>query len=203
MKVIDIETIPQPGIMDTWFPEWARKKMPNATDAEIELSACLHGEFGMVCAIGMLNTSDPKPCHVIATDFESERAALEALANNLAHSETLVGHNIKNFDIPFLAKRYMAHGIRVPATLRTAGKKPWEIPHHDTMEIMRFAGDCSMSLRSACHLLGLGDPKAQCSGGEVYDLFKAGRTDLIGRYVESDVSYEFELFKKLLDLAMV
>lgn len=36
MKIIDIETVPQPGIMQTWFPEWAKKKMPNATDEELE-----------------------------------------------------------------------------------------------------------------------------------------------------------------------
>lgn len=33
---IDIETVPQPGIMDTWYPEWAREKHPDKTDQEIE-----------------------------------------------------------------------------------------------------------------------------------------------------------------------
>lgn len=72
MKIIDIETVPQPGIMQTWFPEWAKKKMPNATDEELEQSAALHGEFGMVCAIGI---ADPgcSPSHVIAQSIEGEK----------------------------------------------------------------------------------------------------------------------------------
>ena len=202
MKFIDIETIPQPGIMNTWFPEWARKKMPEASDEEIELSACLHGEFGMVCAIGM-QPGGGEVCHVLATDFESEREALVCFEQTLSRNETLAGHNIKGFDIPFLAKRYLAHGMDVPQTLRTAGKKPWEIPHYDTMEMMRFGGDCFMSLRSACLLLGLGDPKADCSGGEVYELFKAGKMDLIGRYVESDVVYTAKVWRALMEHAAV
>lgn len=201
MKIIDIETVPQPGIMQTWFPEWAKKKMPNATDEELEQSAALHGEFGMVCAIGIAEPGGA-PSHVIAQDYESEKDALISLDSVLLDNEALIGHNIKNFDIPFLAKRYLYHGLPVPHTLRTAGKKPWELVHVDTMELLRFAGDCSMSLRSACLLLGLGDPKAACSGAEVFDLFKQGKFEEIGRYVESDVKYTDRVYQQLTRLAI-
>lgn len=201
MKIIDIETVPQPGIMKTWFPEWAKRKMPNATDEELEQSAALHGEFGMVCAIGIANPGEA-PSHVIAQDYESEKDALISLDSVLLDNEALVGHNIKNFDIPFLAKRYLFHGLPVPHALRTAGKKPWELVHVDTMELLRFAGDCSMSLRSACLLLGLGDPKAACSGAEVFDLFKQGKFEEIGRYVESDVKFTDRVYHQLARLAI-
>ena len=201
MKIIDIETVPQPNIMDTWFPAWAEKKMPNASREEIERSASLHAEFGMVCAIGI---ADPgcAPMHTLARSLEEESQALKDLAGAILANEILVGHNIKNFDIPFLAKRYLFHGMQVPPALKTAGKKPWEIPHKDTMEFLRFAGDCSMSLRSACFLLGLGDPKAGCNGEEVYDLFVAGEFDKIGAYVESDVHYTGLVWDKLWRLAI-
>ena len=89
MKIIDIETVPQPGIMQTWFPEWAKKKMPNATDEELEQSAALHGEFGMVCAIGI---ADPgcSPSHVIAQSIEGEKDALIALDSVLAEKRLLL-----------------------------------------------------------------------------------------------------------------
>lgn len=48
MKVIDIETIPQPEIMNTWYPEWAKKKMPDATSEEIYAKAALHGELAVI-----------------------------------------------------------------------------------------------------------------------------------------------------------
>ena len=82
------------------------------------------------------------------------------------------------------------------------GKKPWELVHVDTMELLRFAGDCSMSLRSACLLLGLGDPKAACNGAEVFELFKQGRFEEIGRYVKSDVKYTDRVYQQLTRLAI-
>ena len=95
MKIIDIETVPQPNIMDTWFPAWAEKKMPNASREEIERSASLHAEFGMVCAIGI---ADPgcAPMHTLARSLEEESQALKDLAGAILANEILVGHNIKN-----------------------------------------------------------------------------------------------------------
>lgn len=199
--VIDIETIPRPGIMDTWFPEWAAQKSPDATPEELERMAGLHAEFGMVCAVGYASPDVSEPVHSLtAATLEDERETLMQFAETLQrYGGTLIGHNIKAFDIPFLAKRYMAHGLRVPGTLCVAGKKPWEVPHVDTLQEMKLGGDCSMSLRSACLLLGLGDPKADCSGGEVWGLFKAGDMGTIARYVESDVEYTRKLWRILLE----
>jgi uncharacterized protein YprB with RNaseH-like and TPR domain len=76
----------------------------------------------MICAIGI---SEPggKPTSCTARDFAEERSILLDLRSILGDSETLVGHNLKSFDIPFLAKRYMFHDLEVPKTLRVLGKK--------------------------------------------------------------------------------
>lgn len=103
--------------------------------------------------------------------------------------------------MPFLAKRYMYHGLHVPNTLRVSNLKPWEIPHIDTMEKMRFGGGMSMSLRSACFLLGLGDPKSACNGDDVWDLFKKENFEQIANYVESDVKFTDKLYQKILTLS--
>jgi uncharacterized protein YprB with RNaseH-like and TPR domain len=47
------------------------------------------------------------------------------------------GHNAKEFDIPFLARR-MINQIALPDKLNLFGKKPWEIPHLDTLELWKF-----------------------------------------------------------------
>jgi hypothetical protein len=46
-------------------------------------------------------------------------------------------HNAKEFDIPFLARR-MINQIALPDKLNLFGKKPWEIPHLDTLELWKF-----------------------------------------------------------------
>lgn len=200
MKILDIETVPLPNIMETWYPEWATKKFPEMSPEEIEHQAGLYPEFGMICAIGI---SDPNgnPTSATAKNLDDEKEILLQLDDILAMKETLVGHNLKGFDLPFLAKRYMYHGLHVPNTLRVSNMKPWEIPHIDTMEKMRFGGGMSMSLRSACFLLGIGDPKLACSGGDVWDLFKKGNFEQIANYVESDVKFTDKLYQKILTLS--
>jgi uncharacterized protein YprB with RNaseH-like and TPR domain len=49
----------------------------------------------------------------------------------------LCGHNAKEFDIPFLARRMIINQIptRQAEFIR---KKPWEIPHLDTLELWKF-----------------------------------------------------------------
>lgn len=201
MIVVDIETAPLPGIMDTWYKDWVKSKYPEDSDFELEKRASLHGEFAMCCAIGFSDVGSSEVYSQVAKSPEEEKGMLVDFAANMERDATLVGHNIKGFDIPFLAKRYMAHDLKVPSFLRVAGKKPWEITHQDTMELMRFGGATPMSLRSACLLLGLGDPKELCSGADVMGLFKQGSFDTIERYVRSDVEYEKALYRKIASLA--
>src|SRR5690606_5612746 len=52
------------------------------------------------------------------------------LANHFGHAQHLLcGHNAKEFDIPFIARRMIIHGLPLPDKLNLFGKKPWEVPH--------------------------------------------------------------------------
>ena len=198
--VFDIETTPRPGIMDTFYPMWAETKYPGKEGQELEDMAALHAEFGMVCAIAIGNalTDDPPTVHT-AGSVEEERDLLESVSDIFdSENAILIGHNIKGFDIPFMAKRFMAQLGFVPRALNFGVKKPWEIPHIDTMELMRFGGGASMSLRSACLLLNIEDPKGSVCGSEVPQLFREGRTAEIGQYCAGDVSAERELYKRIM-----
>jgi uncharacterized protein YprB with RNaseH-like and TPR domain len=42
-------------------------------------------------------------------------------------------HNAKEFDIPFIARRMIINQVPIPNKLNLFGKKPWEIPHLDTL----------------------------------------------------------------------
>jgi len=197
--VFDIETTPRPGIMDTWYPQWASEKYPGKEGQDLEDMAALHAEFGMVCAIAIGNalTDDP-PTVYTAGSVEEEKELIKSVMDIFdSDSAILVGHNIKGFDIPFMAKRFMAQWGFVPRALNFGGKKPWEIPHIDTMELMRFGGGASMSLRSACLMLDIDDPKGSVCGSEVPQLFREGKTDIIGQYCSGDFVAERILYRKL------
>lgn len=198
--VFDIETTPRPGIMDTFYPQWAATKYPGKEGQELEDMAALHAEFGMICAIAIGNAlTDEEPKVYTAGSVEEEKELLKSVSAIFdSEGAILIGHNIKGFDIPFVAKRFMAHYGFVPRALNFGGKKPWEIPHIDTMELMRFGGGASMSLRSACLLLNIADPKGSVCGSEVPQLFREGRTAEIGQYCAGDVVAERELYRKIM-----
>ena len=198
--VFDIETTPRPGIMDTFYPQWAESKYPGKEGQELEDMAALHAEFGMICAIAIGNAlTDEAPKVYTAGSVEEEKELIKAVTDIFDNENAvLVGHNIKGFDIPFVAKRFMAQVGFVPRALNFGGKKPWEIPHIDTMELMRFGGGASMSLRSACLLLNIADPKGSVCGSEVPQLFREGRTAEIGQYCAGDVVAERELYRKIM-----
>lgn len=203
--VIDIETVPRPGIMDTWYPQWASSKYPNVEGDALEDMAALHAEFGMVCAVALANaTTDEEPTVYTASDLDEEVELLKSIENTMDNENViLIGHNIKGFDIPFLAKRFMARRKFVPRLLNVAGMKPWEIPHRDTMEVMRFGGGASMSLRSACLMLDIVDPKGSNCGSEVPEMFRMGKVAEIGKYCAGDVVAERELYRRLVDAEVV
>lgn len=101
----------------------------------------------------------------------------------------LCGHNIKEFDIPFIARRMLILGLSIPYKLNLMGKKPWEIPHLDTLELWKF-GDYKhfTSLKLLTHILQVPTPKDDIDGSEVRRVFYEEQDiDRIIVYCEKDV----------------
>ena len=66
----------------------------------------------------------------ILNDFKK---LLELHFNGPKHR--LCGHNAKEFDFPFIARRMLIHQISLPQSLQLFNKKPWEVPHLDTLHL--------------------------------------------------------------------
>lgn len=99
------------------------------------------------------------------------------------------GHHIKEFDIPFLARRMIINDIALPEKLKLFGKKPWEVPHIDTMELWKF-GDYKhfTSLNLLANVLGIPSPKEDIDGSQVAGVYyKEKDLQRIVKYCERDV----------------
>ena len=97
-------------------------------------------------------------------------------------------HNGKEFDFPYISRRMIINRIEIPQKLQLFGKKPWEIPHLDTMEMWKF-GDYKhyTSLKLLAHILGIPSPKDDIDGSEVRNVFyNEGDIDRIATYCEKD-----------------
>ena len=101
----------------------------------------------------------------------------------------LCGHNTKEFDFPFIARRMIINNIQIPPKLNLFGKKPWEVPHLDTLELWKF-GDYKhyTSLKLLTNVLGIPSPKDDIDGSEVANVFYIEKDiDRIVTYCEKDV----------------
>ena len=90
----------------------------------------------------------------------------------------LCAHNGKEFDFPFLARRYLINGLRLPYCLDLAGKKPWEVQHLDTMNLWKF-GDYKhyTSLDLLTHTFNIPSPKSDIDGSDVARIFYEEKAD--------------------------
>jgi 3'-5' exonuclease len=133
--------------------------------------------------------------HILLTEFCEMLGRFTAFYPDLR----FCGHNIKEFDIPFLCRRMIINGIGLPNCMQLTGKKPWEISHLDTMELWRF-GDykhfTSLSLLAA--VLDIPSPKNDIDGSMVGDVYwKEGDLPRIARYCMQDVFTSAKVFLKL------
>jgi predicted PolB exonuclease-like 3'-5' exonuclease len=200
---LDIETVPQyPSFIDlddtakALYEQKTRyqRKEDYAPD-EFYDRAGIWAEFGkIVCvSVGFFKiTGDIRNFRVtsfygdevkILNDFKS---ILESHFNQPHH--VLCAHNGKEFDFPYIARRMIINSIEIPFKLNLFGKKPWEVPHLDTLELWKF-GDYKTftSLKLMAHVLGIPSPKDDIDGSEVRDVYyEENDIDRIVIYCEKD-----------------
>lgn len=112
---------------------------------------------------------------------------------------TLCGHNIKEFDVPYVCRRALVNGIGLPDCLQIAGKKPWEIRFIDTMELWKFGDYKSFtSLKTLTAIFGIPTPKDDIDGSEVARVYyKEQDINRISVYCQKDVVATTQVFLRL------
>lgn len=194
MIAFDIETVPDEIAIKSHAWESFKEKHECEDD-----SASLHPAFCQIVSIAAYNTETKDS---IASASNSEKDLLEMLCNLIGKNPTthviLGGHNIKAFDIPVCAIRMMKYGIKIPECMNLSGKKPWEVPHIDTMEIMKFGAGRHISLDAMCLILNVQSPKdGTVKGNSVWDAYKEGRLDEICAYNKKDINAWLKCYNRL------
>ena len=169
--------------------------------------AGIYAEFGkIVCiSVGVVYRDKDKKLKIRLKSFANEDEALllkefaqlvEQHYNN-TNKNFLCGHNIREFDIPFICRRMIVNQLALPNALNLAGKKPWETKHLlDTLELWKF-GDYKhyTSLKLLAAVLGFPSPKDDIDGSNVGKVFWEEKDlDRIAIYCEKDVLATAQLF---------
>ena len=200
---LDIETVPETAQFSDLSQDkqllWEQKsKYQRKEDYSPEAfydRAGIWSEFGkIVCiSVGYFTVVNSERRFRV-TSFYGEEHALLLEFKTLIETHfskpkhLLCAHNGKEFDFPYIARRMIIHNITLPLKLNLFGKKPWEVPHLDTLELWKF-GDYKTytSLKLMTHVLGIPSPKDDIDGSEVCDVYyKEKDIDRIIRYCEKD-----------------
>ena len=107
----------------------------------------------------------------ILVDFLQTISKIESFNNNWCFA----GHNIKEFDIPFICRRLLVNNMRIPPYLDFQNMKPWETNIVDTFQYWRF-GDYKnfTSLKLLAAAMGVPSSKDDIDGSMVGELYHSG-----------------------------
>ena len=224
---LDIETVgisedydtcesdnPEIAAQFTKYFDWFQKRFPE--DANVDINAknfmfrrrsALVPEFAKIVCVSVSFVTDKG-------DIKSQTFSGDDEKKVLLDSQTLLercgklgfylcGHNLKNFDIPMLAKRMVINGLLPPSILPSYDTKPWEIKAIDTKEIWQFGSYTSIgSLDLMCTCLDIPSPKeGEITGEKVHDAYwNDGKLKEIAEYCERDVKVLVDVIKKLKEL---
>jgi predicted PolB exonuclease-like 3'-5' exonuclease len=211
---LDIETVPEvqnfSELDDTKQHLWEQKsKYLRKEDENAEAfyeRAGIWAEFGkIVCiSVGYFKLQGDIRKFRVTSFFGEEIKILKDFKNLLTThfndaKHLLCAHNGKEFDFPYIARRMIIHNIELPSKLNLFGKKPWEVPHLDTLELWKF-GDYKnyTSLKLLTHILGIPSPKDDIDGSEVYRVYyEEQEIDRIVTYCEKDTVAVAQIFLRL------
>jgi DNA polymerase elongation subunit (family B) len=209
---LDIETVPQeagfdnvsPDLQELWEKKSAYFRSEDESPADVYGRAGIYAEFGkIVCiSVGIISARGGKRIfRVKSFAGDNEKVLLEDFAQMLNHfardiHKNICGHNAKEFDFPYIARRMLINGVKLPPMLDVAGKKPWEVKFLDTMDMWKF-GDYKhyTSLNLLTTIFNIPSPKDDIDGSQVASVFyEENDVERIARYCEKDVLATAQLF---------
>lgn len=209
---LDIETVPQfpsfdevPEPFNKLWDEKSKNFREQETAEKVYGRAGIYSEFGkIICiSVGIISENSGRKIR-LKSFFDNDEKVLignffDLLNTKFNRNEyVFCAHNGKEFDYPYIARRGLINGLKLPKTLDNASKKPWEIKHLDTLELWKF-GDYKhyTSLNLLAAVFNIKSPKDDISGADVANVYYIEK-DLprIVAYCEKDVLTVAQLLLK-------
>jgi 3'-5' exonuclease len=181
---------------------WKKKSKVVAKDNDnytetFQQNAAIYAEFGRIVCICMGYFTDNSLSQFRVKQFSgtNESEVLNQVFqvfNKFFTDNTfsLCGHNIKEFDVPYICRRAIVNKVELPFFFKDLQfRKPWENPLIDTLHLWRF-GDFKhyTSLELLATVMGIDTPKDDIDGSQVSSVFwDENNLDRIANYCSKDV----------------
>lgn len=167
--------------------------------------AGLYAEFSQTICVSLAYWSEAEN-RVIKTSIygPDEIEVLTKLAKTLDIFERngyyIVGYNSDTCDIPYLVKRYIICGIKVPSSLNFFDVKPWERTSIDVMKLWMMSDYKRTSLEMVSACLNINCKEGELGGSNLWtwDL-KDMPWETLAKYCEQDVESTFLVLKRIVE----
>lgn len=220
---LDIETVPQhdghENLPDEWKTLWDLKASYLIRNKELETSqsiysrAGIYAEFGKIICIscGLIQgTGQEKKLILKSFCGDDEKLLLHQFSEMLSRwctegNKFLCAHNGKEFDFPYLCRRLVVNHLPIPDILKLHGRKPWDVPHLDTLELWKFGDYKSYtSLNLLARTLGITTSKDDIDGSKVHEVYwKEKNLSRIATYCQKDVITVAQIFLRMNDEPLI
>jgi hypothetical protein len=136
----------------------------------------------------------------------AEQPEREALAGFLAlvanfdrETDEIVGHNVVDFDLPFIFQRCFVHELPVPRIVPLGDYSVRNV--YDTMRAWWFGARRTVSLDDVAWAMGFESSKTEeVEGSRVFELYQAGKLAAIRQYNLNDVRLTRKVYDRLVRL---
>jgi 3'-5' exonuclease len=220
---LDIETVPQhdghENMPEEWKTLWDLKASYLIRNKETETSqsiysrAGIYAEFGKIICIscGVIQGSGTEKKLVIKSFCgHDEKLVLHQFSEMLNRwcndgNRFLCAHNGKEFDFPYLCRRLVVNHLPIPEILKLHGRKPWDVPHLDTLELWKFGDYKSYtSLNLLAHTLGIATSKDDIDGSKVHEVYwKEKNMGRISTYCQKDVLTVAQIYLRMHEESLI
>ncbi len=208
LLLLDIETVPQfpsfAGMDSGWqglFLEKIAKTVPEDITAEesYRKKAGILAEFGKIICIStafFYENEDKQLCLKMKSISGNDEVEILRIFTDLCNKMyqhnrgfQFGGHNIKEFDIPYICRRLLINHLPLPEYLQLHDKKPWEVKMFDTLNWWKFGDNKNyISLHLLANVLGIPTSKSDIDGSMVQDVYyKENNLQRIVDYCQRDV----------------
>lgn len=171
--------------------KWMAENAESAFEEKLHATG-LDGSYGQICCIAY--AFDDESIQTIGTHLQlTERSILADFAAELKDKRItkIIGHNIAGFDLPYIRKRAIIHGISINLPFDA---KPWDEKIYDTM--LKWDVKKSISMDKLARVLGI-SAKGDIDGSMVWGMYKRGEYQQIADYCASDVYIAQSIYSRM------
>lgn len=205
LLVFDIETVPiaDDKLTETQ-KEYIQKKLDRikARDPNADLKkeeSTLRGTDSYLAQVVCIGLYYPMKGTQIALTNPSEKTILESFWTQISgYNGLFISFNGIRFDVPFLIRRSLAHGL-LPSNMSFLNYTKYNpFPPHFDVYLALGGRENPISLKAACDLCGVESPKEGTVRAEnVSEAYNEGRINEIAEYCVRDLKSTYKLYEKV------